>query len=41
MTLSYDSSEEEWDLQEEEDIAIRLAMQANKIPKHGGYVFSR
>ena len=41
MTSSFDSSDEEFDLQEEEDLAIILAMQINKRPKHGGSVFGR
>ena len=41
MTLSYDSSDEEFDLQEEEDLAMILAMHINKRLKHGGSVFGR
>ena len=41
MILSFDSSDEEFDLQEKEDLAIILAMQINKRPKHGGSVFGR
>jgi hypothetical protein len=33
------SSDDEWDLSEEEDIAMILALHANKRPKHGGSVF--
>jgi hypothetical protein len=37
---SYDSSsDDEWDLSEEEEIAMILALRANKRPKHGGSVF--
>ena len=35
MSLSYDSSEEEFDI-EEEDLAMILAMHINKKLKHGG-----
>ena len=38
MSSSYDSSEEEFDMGEEEDIAMILAMHINKKPKHGGSV---
>ena len=41
MSKSYDSSDEEFDIQEEEDIAMLLAIHANKKPKHGGSVFGR
>ena len=41
MSSSFDSSdEEEFDLQEEEDLAIILSMH-NKRPKHSGSVFGR
>jgi hypothetical protein len=38
MSSSYDysSSDDEWDLEEEEDIAMILALHANKRSKHGG-----
>ena len=36
MSSSYDSSEEEFDMEEEEDLAMILAMHINKKPKHGG-----
>jgi hypothetical protein len=42
MSSSYDysSSDDEWDLEEEEeDIAMILALHANKRSKHGGSVF--
>jgi hypothetical protein len=41
MSLLYDysSSAGEWDLAEEEDIAMILALHANKRQKHGGFVF--
>jgi hypothetical protein len=38
MSFSYDSSDEERDIQEEEDMAMLCALRANKRPKHGGYV---
>jgi hypothetical protein len=38
MSSSYDFSDEEFDLQEEEDVAMILAMHINKKPKHGGSV---
>ena len=41
MSSSYDSSNEEFDLQEEEDIAMILAMHVNKKPKRGGSVIDR
>ena len=41
MSLSYDSSEEEFDMEEEEDLAMILAMHINKEPKHGGSVMGR
>ena len=41
MSKSYDSSDEEFDIQEEEDIAMLLTIHANKKPKHGGSVFGR
>ena len=41
MSSSYDSSEEEFDIEEEEDLAIILAMHINKKPKHGGSVMGR
>ena len=36
MGSSYDSSEEELDIEEEENLAMILAMHINKKPKHGG-----
>lgn len=41
MSSSYDSSDEEFDIEEEEDIAMILAMHVNKKPKHGGLVMGR
>ena len=40
MSSSHDSSDEEFDLQEE-DVAMILPMHVNKKPKHGGSVFGR
>ena len=40
MSLSYDSSDEEFDIQEE-DLTMILAMHVNKKLKHGGSVFGR
>jgi hypothetical protein len=41
MSTSHDSSDEEFDLQEEEDLAMVLAMHINKKLKHNGSVFGR
>ena len=41
MSSSYDSSEEEFYIEEEEDLAIILAMHINKKPKHGGSVMGQ
>ena len=41
MSSSYDFSEEEFDKEEEEDLAMILAMHINKKPKHGGSVMGR
>ena len=41
MSSLYDSSEEEFDMEEEEDLAMILAMHINKKPKHGGSVMGR
>ena len=41
MSSSYDSSEEEFDMEEEEDLAMILAMRINKKSKHGGSVMGR
>ena len=41
MSSSYNSSEEEFDMEEEEDLAIIVAMHINKKPKHGGSVMGR
>ena len=41
MSSSYDSSEEEFDMEEEEDLAMILVMHINKKPKHGGSVMGR
>ena len=41
MSSSYDFSEEEFDMEEEEDLAMILAMHINKKPKHGGSVMGR
>ena len=38
MSSSYDSFEEEFDIEEDEDPAMILAMHINKKPKHGGSV---
>jgi hypothetical protein len=35
------SSDEEWELEEDEDIAMVLMLHKNKRPKHGGSVFGR
>ena len=39
MSSSYDSFDEEFDLQEEENITMILAIHVNKKPKHGDSVF--
>ena len=41
MSLSYTSSDEEFDLEEEENVLMLLALHANKRPKHGGSVYGR
>ena len=41
MSLSYTSSDEEFDLEEEENVLMLLALHANKRPKHGGSVYDR
>ena len=41
MSSLYDSSEEEFDMEEEEDLAMILAMHINKKLKHGGSVMGR
>ena len=41
MSSSYGSSDEEFDMQEEEDPAIIVAMHANKKLKHGGSTMGR
>ena len=41
MSSSYDSSEEEFDMEEEEDLAMILAMHINKKLKHGCSVMGR
>ncbi|KAI4973986.1 hypothetical protein ZWY2020_041767 [Hordeum vulgare] len=41
MSSSYNSSEEEFDMEEEEDLAMIIAMHINKKPKHGGSVMGR
>ena len=42
MSLYDDSSsDEEWDLEEEEDIAMLLILHKNKQPKHSGSVWGR
>ena len=41
MSSSYDSSEEEFDMEEEEDLAMILTMHVNKKPKHSGSVMGR
>jgi hypothetical protein len=35
------SSDDEWDISVEEDIAMILGLHVNKRPKHGGFVFCR
>ena len=40
MSSSYDSSDEKFDIQEN-DLAMILAMHVNKKPKHGGLVMGR
>ena len=40
MSSSYDSSEEEFDMEEEEDLAMILAMHINIKPKRGGSVMA-
>jgi hypothetical protein len=40
-TYDYSTSDEEFDMEEEEDIAMILALHKNKRPKHGGSVFGR
>jgi hypothetical protein len=39
MNFAYDSSDEEWDIQEEEEMTMLWAIHAKKSPKHGGSVF--
>jgi hypothetical protein len=41
MSSSFDSSDEEWDIQEEEEMAMVWAMCVKKRPKHGGSVLGR
>jgi hypothetical protein len=41
LRSSYDSSDEEWDIQEEEEMAMLWAMHAKKRPNHGGSVLGR
>ena len=42
MSSGYTTSDEEFDLQEEEDLLMILVLHAsNKKPKHGGSVFGR
>ena len=41
MSSSYDSFEEDFDMEEEEDLAMILAMHINKKPKHGGSFMGR
>ena len=41
MSSSYDSSEEEFDMEEEEDLAMIIAMHINKKPKHCGSAMGR
>jgi len=38
MSSSHDSSEDEFDMEEEEDLAMIIALHINKKPKHGGSV---
>ncbi|KAE8809516.1 hypothetical protein D1007_13802 [Hordeum vulgare] len=39
MVLIEDSSDEEYDLEDEEDIALILLLHKRKKPKHGGLVY--
>jgi hypothetical protein len=39
VVFDYSFSEEEFDMEDEEDIATILSMHKNKRPKHGGLVF--
>lgn len=41
MVLIEDSSDEEYDLEDEEDIALILLLHKRKKPKHGGSVYGR
>jgi hypothetical protein len=41
LSSSYDSSDDEFDIEEEENISMLLAVRANKKPKVGGSVFGR
>jgi hypothetical protein len=41
VVFDYSSSDEEFYMEEEEDIAMILFMHKNKRPKHGGSVFGR
>ena len=41
MSSSYGSSNEEFDIQEEEDLAMILVIHVNKKPKHYGLVIGR
>ena len=42
-SMDYSSSDDEWDMSEEEDIAMIMALHHNssKRPKHGGSVLGR
>ena len=41
MSSSYDDSDDEFDMEEDENISMLLAWRANKKPKIGGSVFGR
>jgi hypothetical protein len=41
MSSSYDDSDDEFDMEEDEAISMLLAWLANKKPKIGGSVFGR
>jgi hypothetical protein len=41
MSSCYDSEDEEFDLEEEENLAMIMALRASKQPKHGFLVFAQ
>jgi hypothetical protein len=41
VVFDFSSSDKEFDMEEEEEIAMVLLMHKNKKPKHGGLVFGR